>query len=67
MNDIGFRLLGGLLILCGISIWIDPIQDNSRFQMTFDFVGIDELFGFFLICFGVIFIWATFKKFNGDI
>ncbi len=62
MNDLVFRLLGGILIFSGISIWFDPKYYSSRFQMTFDYTEIRVPVCLFLIIFGGLFIWTTFRK-----
>ena len=62
MNKVTFRLLGGILILGGISIWINPIFYSSRFGITFDYTGINKFLSIIFITLGVYFIWSTFKK-----
>jgi hypothetical protein len=62
MNKIIFRLLGGILILSGISIWINPVFYSSRFGITFDYSGINKFLSVIFVALGVYFIWSTFKK-----
>lgn len=62
MNNIIYRILGCMLILWGISICLDPIQYSSRFGITFDYSDINKPLGLFIVIWGGIFLWSTFKK-----
>ena len=66
MNKIIFRLLGSVLILSGISIYINPVYYSSRFGITFDYTGINKLLSIIFVALGVYFIWSTFKKKDSD-
>jgi hypothetical protein len=62
MNKIIFRLLGGILILSGISIWINPVFYSSRCGITFDYSGINKFLSVIFVALGVYINWSTFKK-----
>ena len=62
MNKTTIKLLGGVLIFSGITIWLNPAYFSSRFGITFDFTGIKWPFGGGLVLLGCFFIWSSFRK-----
>lgn len=62
MNNIIFRILGCILILWGISIFINPLHYSSRFGRIFDYTGISIPLGLIIAALGGIFVWSTFRK-----
>jgi hypothetical protein len=62
MNKTIFKVLGGVLIISGITIWFHPAYYSSRFGIMFNFKGIEWLFGGGLIVLGILFIWSSFRK-----
>ena len=62
MNKTTIKILGGILILSGISIWLNPVYFSSRFGINFDFEGIKWPFGGSLVILGCYFIWSSLRK-----
>ena len=62
MNDFGFRVLGFIMIISGISIWFNPTFFSSKFQMTFDYTEVRLPMCLFLIIVGGLFVWTTFRR-----
>jgi hypothetical protein len=62
MDDFGPRFLGVVLILIGISLWINPQHYSTKYGVTFNFTDINIPCGFFLVALGVGFIWTTYRK-----
>jgi len=62
MNDFGPRMLGGVMIFSGISIWFNPISYSDRYLMVFDLTEIRIPICLFLVIVGVLFIWTTFRN-----
>ena len=62
MNKRIIKLLGGVLIFSGITIWFNPNYYSSRFGITFDFSGVKWPFGGVLFILGGLFIWSSFRK-----
>jgi len=56
------RILGGILVLAGISIWFDPVVHSSKFQMTIDYTDQKIPICLLLIAIGGLLIWTTYKK-----
>lgn len=61
MDNFGHRILGGIMIFSGISIWHDPIVFSSKFRMIIDYTEIRIPICLFLIIMGGLFIWTTFR------
>jgi len=61
MDNFGPRMLGGMMIFSGISIWFNPVFHSSKFLMTFDFTEIKIPMCLFLIILGSLFICTTFR------
>jgi hypothetical protein len=57
-----FIILGITLILWGGLTIIHPKSYSSRFNMYFDFTGIEWPLGGLLIAFGIAFIWSEMRK-----
>ena len=62
MNKITFKILGGILILSGISTWLNPDYYSSRFGINFDFSEIKWPLCGFLVILGFYFIWSSCRK-----
>lgn len=62
MNNLSYRVLGIVLILSGISVWLNPIKHSGTDLMTFDYTEIQIPMCMFLIIIGSAFIWSTFRK-----
>lgn len=59
MHNWLYRILGIILILSGISIWLDPIIYSRVDMMIFDFSEIKIIISLFFIIIGIAFIWTT--------
>jgi hypothetical protein len=57
-----YIILGILLIICGGSTIIHSKYYSSRYDMYFDFSGIEWPFGGLLIILGIAFIWTEMRK-----
>ena len=62
MESFGYRVLGIILIISGISIWHNPIFHSRNYLMTFDFTEIRIPMSMFFVIMGSLFFWSTFRK-----
>lgn len=59
MNNWLYRILGIILILSGISIWLNPVIYSRVDMMIFDFSEIKIIVSLLFIIIGIAFIWTT--------
>ena len=59
MNNWLYHILGIILILSGISIWLNPIIYSRVDMMIFDFSEIKIIVSLLFIIIGIAFIWTT--------
>lgn len=62
MDDWGGLLVGLMLIVFGITIWIDPVHYSDKHRMVMDFTDIQHPFAIFLVLWGLGFLWTVFRK-----